>query len=81
VSPGGTLLIVGHHPADLKTGVRRPGDPDLLFTAEQLAAELKAGWTIVTQENRERAAKDADGNPATVRDAVLVARRLDVGSP
>ncbi|WP_426990742.1 hypothetical protein [Pseudarthrobacter sp. Y6] len=24
VAPGGTLLIVGHHPSDLATGARRP---------------------------------------------------------
>lgn len=84
VAPGGALLIVGHHPSDLDTGVRRPSNPELLFTAEQLAEELGiAGgdregerWTILAQDARPRAAKDQDGNPVTVHDTVLFARRL-----
>ena len=38
VRPGGTLLIVGHHPSDLETFVGRPSIPDLFFTAEEIAA-------------------------------------------
>jgi SAM-dependent methyltransferase len=33
VPPGGTLLIVGHHPSDRQTNVPRPAAPGLLFTA------------------------------------------------
>jgi SAM-dependent methyltransferase len=76
VAPGGTLLIVGHHPSDLETSVRRPAAPGLLFTAEQLAAQLDPDeWEIVTCTSRPRPAKDSDGAPATVQDAVLRARR------
>lgn len=76
VAPGGTLLIVGHHPADLETSVRRPSTPGLLFTAEQIAADLDpVEWEILTCTARPRATSDADGAPVTVQDSVLRARR------
>ncbi len=40
VAPGGTLMVVGHHPSDLQTTVRRPPQPELLYTASQVAALL-----------------------------------------
>ena len=76
VAPGGTLLIVGHHPSDLETSVPRPSAPGLLFTAEQVAADLDPDeWEIVTCASRPRPASDADGVPATVHDSVLRAKR------
>lgn len=76
VAPGGTLLIVGHHPSDLDTGVRRPSAPGLLFTAEQIAADLDPDeWEILSCVSRPRATADSDGVPVTVRDSVLRARR------
>jgi SAM-dependent methyltransferase len=76
VRPGGTLLIVGHHPADLGTTAHRPADPTLYYTAEQLAERLDpAGWTVLTTDSRARPAKDLEGRPVTLHDAVLRARR------
>lgn len=76
VAPGGTLLIVGHHPSDLLTGVPRPSVPGLLFTAEEIAAALDPDeWEIVVCEARPRPATDGDGNPVTVTDSVVRARR------
>ncbi|MDQ0754424.1 bifunctional 2-polyprenyl-6-hydroxyphenol methylase/3-demethylubiquinol 3-O-methyltransferase UbiG [Arthrobacter sp. B3I4] len=76
VAPGGTLLIVGHHPSDLETSVRRPSAPGLLFTAEQAAADLDPDeWEIITCAARPRATTDSDDVQVTVRDAVLNARR------
>ena len=76
VAPGGTLLIVGHHPSDLDTSVRRPSTPGLLFTAEEIAAGLDAHeWEIVTCTSRPRATSDSEGTRVTVQDAVLRARR------
>ena len=76
VAPGGTLLIVGHHPSDLGTSVRRPSAPGLLFTAEQIAAGLDPyEWEIVTCTSRPRPTNDSDGAPVTVQDSVLRARR------
>ncbi len=76
VRPGGTLLVVGHHPSDLDTTMRRPSLPDLLFTAEQVAATLEPGtWQIVVAAAPERQAVDPDGRPVSLRDAVLNATR------
>jgi thioredoxin reductase/SAM-dependent methyltransferase len=76
VAPGGTLLIVGHHPADLRTTAHRMHFPDMMYTAEEIAAGLDSGiWEIVTAETRERATADPDGHHVTIHDAVLLARR------
>jgi SAM-dependent methyltransferase len=78
VVPGGMLLVVGHDVADLKTTVRRPPDPDRYFTGDELAAALAGDrWLIVSNAVPERAAPDAEGRSATVRDVVFRASRPD----
>ena len=76
VRPGGTLLIVGHHPSDLETTVGRRNLPGLLFTADEIAAGLEPdAWRIVVADAPERQTLDPDGRPITIRDAVLRAER------
>jgi SAM-dependent methyltransferase len=76
VSEGGTLLIVGHSPADLHTTAARPPLPELFFTAAEVAAALDPSlWTILTSEARPRQARDPAGHPVTVYDEVVAARR------
>lgn len=76
VAPGGTLLIVGHHPSDLETTVRRPRDPGLLYTAEEVAADLDSSvWDALATDVRPRAATDAEGQQVTIHDAVLLAHK------
>jgi len=68
--------VVGHHPSDLDTTMRRPNLPDLLFTAEQVATTLDPGeWQIHVVSSPQREAVDSDGRPVTIRDAVLTATR------
>jgi 2-polyprenyl-3-methyl-5-hydroxy-6-metoxy-1,4-benzoquinol methylase len=77
VSPGGTLLIVGHNVSDLQSGAHRHGDPDMFFTAGEIAATLQgAQWRVHAEEARPRAAAGADGTTVTVHDAVLRAQRI-----
>lgn len=38
--PGGTLIVVGHDLSNLTAGVGGPGDPTLLFTPEDIRADL-----------------------------------------
>lgn len=81
VRPGGTLLIVGHHPNGLPPGGRHHS-PDKFFTAEQAAYELgigSPGWKVETMDSRERHAKGPDGQQIRVADAVLRATKLDRG--
>jgi SAM-dependent methyltransferase len=76
VAPGGTLLIVGHHPSDLETTMPRPQEPDLFFTGDDVVARLDpAEWDIVTNAAAARQATDPDGQEVTIHDAVVRARR------
>jgi 2-polyprenyl-3-methyl-5-hydroxy-6-metoxy-1,4-benzoquinol methylase len=77
VRPGGTLLIVGHHPSDLETTVGRWNLPGFLFTAEEIAATLDPDdWRIVVAAAPAQQAADPEGRPVTIHDAVLRAERL-----
>jgi SAM-dependent methyltransferase len=76
VAPGGTLLIVGHHPSDLQTTMPRPPMPELFFTGEDIVGLLGAGgWKVITDEAPQRSAPDPDGRPVMIRDTVFQARR------
>lgn len=75
VSPGGTLLIVGHHPSDMEV-VHRVPPAERFYPAEEVAAELDPErWEIVVADARPRPATDHDGREVTIHDAVLRARK------
>jgi hypothetical protein len=74
VRPGGTFLVVGHHPADMAT-MHRPCLPGMFPTGENMAAVLDpAEWAIETGDP-ERQATDSDGTVIVIRDAVVRAAR------
>jgi SAM-dependent methyltransferase len=76
VTPGGTLLIVGHHPSDLRTTMPRPPMPELFFTAEEAADSLDQDqWDILVADTRPRLVSDPEGREVTIHDAVLRARK------
>jgi SAM-dependent methyltransferase len=76
VAPGGTLLIVGHHPSDLQTTIPRPPMPQMFFTASDVAAALDPDqWEILVSAARVRHATDPEGRTVPIHDAVLRARR------
>lgn len=75
VAVGGTLLIVGHHPSDMRTSIPRPQQPELFFTGDDLAAELGDGWEIVTNVAVPREATDPEGRQVTIHDTVFRGRR------
>jgi SAM-dependent methyltransferase len=75
VAPGGTLLIVGHHPRD-KRGGGGPGVYlDMMYTPEQVASELDPAAWEVRAETRARQAVGPEGEEITLHDAVVVAVR------
>ena len=74
VVPGGTFLVAAHSPLDIGV-VPRPPDPDLFFTADDLAAELDDTWEVVTSEARPRPGVHPDGWDVTLHDTVLRAVR------
>lgn len=71
VAPGGTLVVIGHDLLNLTEGVGGPSDPDLLFTPDDVAAELP-GLEI---EKAERLLRDVDGHDRPAIDALVRARR------
>jgi len=76
VRPGGTLLVVGHHPDDLATGLRSGhGHPELLFTPDKVVAALPADeWRVEVADAQTREVSDGEGM-VTVTDTVVVAIR------
>lgn len=74
VAPGGTLLIVGHHPLDLDAGVPRPPRPELFFTPDEVVALLDPQkWTVDTAASVSRTVTH-DDHEMTIHDSVVRAR-------
>lgn len=71
VGPGGTLLVVGHHPDDVGPDHHRRDD---LFTPDQLRPVLDLDQWEVTTEVVGRTGT-GHGADLVVRDSVLLARR------
>ncbi|MFK0002276.1 SAM-dependent methyltransferase [Paenarthrobacter sp. NPDC090522] len=77
VAPGGTLLIVGHHPHGLAPWGHHH-EPGMFYAPDELAESLgleQGPWLIDVLEARERTIDDPDGNPATILDTVLRATK------
>ena len=75
VRPGGHLLIVGHHPTDVATGLRSPHLAEMGFTGEDVAAQLgTTDWEPVFVGTRSRQQQHQD-DLLTVADAVFHAVR------
>jgi SAM-dependent methyltransferase len=78
VLPGGSLLVVQHHPLDLEVPGLRPNMPELFCTAAELADLLDpAGWEIDAADTTRREVRRRDGELVTAHDALLHARRRD----
>jgi SAM-dependent methyltransferase len=80
VKPGGTLLVVGHHPDRLPPwGNDHHNHRDMFYTADDLVRELGLNgpeWQIEVLTSRERPVTGPDGQEATIADVVLRATRL-----
>jgi len=81
VRGGGMLVVVGHHPSDLASGVPRPPMPELFYTPAEIAGLLDRSWTVQACEARPRQARTPDGAEVKIHDTVLVATRPGAGSP
>jgi SAM-dependent methyltransferase len=59
VAPYGTFLLVGHDLSNLADGVGGPSDPSVLYTPDEIVAELP-GLIVERAERVERDVPDAD---------------------
>ena len=76
VAPGGTLLVVGHAPSDIHTGLRH-GHHSFMHDADQLLPALDDAWEVEVCESRPRSqAHPETGEEIDIADAVLRARRV-----
>ena len=73
LAPGGTLLVLGHDTRNLAEGHGGPRDASVLFTPEEVVAEL-AGLVVERAETVARPVTLEDGE-AIALDALVRARR------
>lgn len=73
LAPGGTIVVVGHHAANLTEGHGGPQDPAVLYGPDEVTAAL-AGLTVVRADRVEREVATEDG-PRTAIDVLVRARR------
>jgi SAM-dependent methyltransferase len=71
VAPGGTFLLLGHDLTNLTDGVGGPSDPDILYTADEIAAEL----TGLEIEKATVVLRDVAGQERDAIDTIVRARR------
>ena len=76
VREGGLLLVVGHHPDDLATGLHSGhGHPELLFPPERVVDALDpATWDVTVADAQTREVAKDEG-PVIVTDSVVLATR------
>jgi len=71
VKPGGTLLIVGHHPSDVEAFQRPAHLAALMYPAERMATTFDQDEWEVEATNPGRPFTDPEGNQVTLHDAVV----------
>ncbi|AVH20889.1 class I SAM-dependent methyltransferase [Nocardia cyriacigeorgica] len=74
VAPGGTLLVVGHDPADFPPDHDHGFDPRDYYQPEQVAELLGDDWTVLVNSARPRTRPGPPGTHHT-SDVVLRAQR------
>ncbi len=71
LAPGGSLVLLGHDLTNLADGVGGPSDPEVLYTPDDIAAELPD----LEIEKAERVLRDVAGADRPAIDALVRARR------
>jgi SAM-dependent methyltransferase len=74
LSAGGVLLVIGHDTRNLPDGTGGPQDPDVLFTAADVAADLDGCG--VTVERADEVLRPVEGADRPAIDALLRAVRV-----
>jgi SAM-dependent methyltransferase len=74
VAPGGTMLVVGHDTTNLTEGTGGPPDISVLFSPEDVIADL-AGLTGLVVQEAERVRRPVPGAERDAIDALVRLRR------
>jgi SAM-dependent methyltransferase len=74
VSPGGRLLVVGHHTDNLVHGVGGPPNPEVLYTEDDILADL-AEFPNLIFRTAQRVERVIDGQLRRALDVVVEAER------
>jgi SAM-dependent methyltransferase len=80
VRPGGTILVVLHHPSDLATSVGRWGHEEMFRTPDEVIDVLGPEWEIELAAAPRREGIDPDGQPVAIRDTLVRAVKRGQGS-
>jgi SAM-dependent methyltransferase len=80
LAPGGTLFMVGHDRANLTEGTGGPQDPAILYTTDELRADLSTpGLRVIRAGQIHRAVHKDDGDVSAV-DTLVLCRQDGTGS-
>lgn len=74
LAPGGTLLVVAHDSRNLGDGTGGPQDPDVLYTAADVTADLDGTGLVV--ERGGEVLRPVEGADRPAIDALVRARRV-----
>ncbi|MCY1705924.1 class I SAM-dependent methyltransferase [Pannonibacter sp. SL95] len=79
VAPEGTLLLVGHDSDNLRHGTGGPQDPEVLYTADDVAGILAGTLSIEKASRIERPVRRSDGMRVAI-DCLVRASRSELSS-
>jgi SAM-dependent methyltransferase len=78
LAPGGTFLLVAHHSDNIAEGVGGPQDPAVLFTPDEVVADLEGTGLLVDRAERVERVVAVEGAGAHRADGAAEAVALDV---
>jgi len=75
LAEGGSVLVVAHEAANLTRGVGGPPDPAVLYTADDVRADLGASGVPLRIDRAEQVLRPVDGQPRPAIDLLVRAAR------
>ncbi|HEY2042616.1 MAG TPA: class I SAM-dependent methyltransferase [Jatrophihabitans sp.] len=76
LAPGGVLLVIGHDSTNLTDGVGGPQYPEVLFTPDDIVADLAMSGTTIRIDKAERVRREVPGEARPAIDALVRAVAL-----
>ncbi len=76
LAPDGTLLVIAHHTENVTEGVGGPQDPAVLYSEQDVIADLGVIDCSAIVERAERVARPVAGSDRPALDTVVRARKL-----